>query len=407
MHGHTFATAIMMMSSASAAAAQSSWITVGESAYMQLKQGGYKVTIRANQPVPLERQGNAESLYLIEVPTRDVPKIAAMLHRKLRHCGGFMFHANEAQARTALASGVLQAAPLGTRPSYAVVNQALAAPILAQMDEQRIAATIARLSGFVNRYYSSSHGAEAANWLGKAWTELAAGHGGILVTPFVHAGYGQRSVIATIAGSDKAAEVVVLGAHLDSINISADRGAAPAPGADDDASGVAGLTEVLRVLAAANYQPRRTIKLIGYAAEEVGLRGSQDIARDFQKNKVDVVGVLQLDMINFKGSAKDIYLITDYTDGQQNQFLGKLIATYLPALTVGTDKCGYACSDHAAWSALGYATSMPFESMLAEDNPHIHSKHDSYANSGNQAAHALKFARMAAAYAIELGTDAP
>jgi leucyl aminopeptidase len=178
-----------------------------------------------------------------------------------------------------------------------------------------------------------------------------------------------------------------------------------APGADDDASGVAGLTEVLRVMSVANYRPRRTIKLIGYAAEEVGLRGSQEIARAFKQNQVDVVGVLQLDMTNFKGSSKDIYLIGDYTDGEQNSFLGRLIATYLPDVTVGKDTCGYACSDHAAWHAQGFAASMPFEAELGQDNPHIHSKHDTYANSGSQAAQALKFARMAAAFAIELGTE--
>ncbi len=406
MYGRTLTAAVMMVSG-TAAAAQGSWVTVGERAYAQLKHSGHKVTIRANQPVPADQAGRAESVYLIEVPARDVPRIAATLHRKLRHCGGFMFHTSEAEARAALASGALRPVPLSTRPSYVVANQALVAPMLAQMDEGHIATTIAGLSGFVNRYYSSPHGAQASNWLRQTWAGIAASHTGISVAQFAHAGYGQQSVIATIAGTDKASEVVVLGAHLDSISLASDRAGAVAPGADDDASGVAGLTEVLRVIAQANYRPRRTIKLIGYAAEEVGLRGSQDIARDFKKNKIDVVGVLQLDMTNFKGSSKDIYLISDYTDGEQNRFLETLIAAYLPAVTIGHDKCGYACSDHAAWTALGFVTSMPFESALAQDNPHIHGKHDTYANSGGQAAHALKFARMAAAYAIELGTDTP
>jgi leucyl aminopeptidase len=403
MYGTSLAAAVLMVSG-SAAAVEPSWLTVGENAYAQLKLSGYKVTIRANLPA---RDGAADNLYLIEVKARDVPHIAATLHRKLRHCGGFMFHRSETAARAALASGALRPAPAATRPSYELANQALVAPVLAQMDEQHIAATIAGLSAFVNRTYSSPHGVAAANWLSRTWSEIAASHASIAVTQFTHTGYGQRSVIATIAGSDKASEVVVLGAHLDSINLGSFGSSAVAPGADDDASGVAGLTEVLRVLAAANYRPRRTIKLIGYAAEEVGLRGSQEIAREFKKNQVDVVGVLQLDMTNFKGSARDIYLISDYTDGAQNKFLEKLIAAYLPAVTVGTDKCGYACSDHAAWDALGYATSMPFEALLSQDNPHIHGKNDSYANSGNQAAHALKFARMAAAYAIELGTGSP
>ena len=406
MHARTLATAVMMMAS-TAAASQTSWLTIGDSAYAQLKQSGHKVTIRANQPAPANQPGAPESLYLVEIATRDLPSIAATLHRQLRHCGGFMFHSSESEGRSALASGKLRLIRQGTRPSYVLANQAIVAPILAQMSEQNIAATIVDLSAFVNRYYSSTHGAQASNWLRDTWAALAARHGGMSVAQFEHAGYGQRSVIATIAGSDKAGEVVVLGAHLDSINLAGDRGAAVAPGADDDASGVAGLTEVLRVIAAASYKPRRTIKLIAYAAEEVGLRGSQDIARDFKKNQVDVVGVLQLDMTNFKGSSKDIYLISDYTDPDQNSFLGKLVEAYLPAVTVGSDKCGYACSDHAAWDALGYATSMPFEAQLREDNPHIHTKNDSYANSGNQAGHALKFARMAAAYAVELGSESP
>jgi leucyl aminopeptidase len=406
MYRASLATAVMMVSGTAAASAPG-WLTLGESAYAALKQSGYKVTIRANRPARNSEPAAAESLYLIEVNAHDLSRMAATLHRKLRHCGGFMFHSSEDAARAALASGSLRPVPNAVRPSYQVANQALAAPILAQMDERNIAQTIAGLSAFVNRYYNSSHGAQASTWLGQTWADIAARHGGIAIAQFPHAGYGQRSVIATIAGSDKAAEVIVLGAHLDSISFAGDRESAVAPGADDDASGVAGLTEVLRVLAAASYRPRRTIKLIGYAAEEVGLRGSQDVARSFKKEKVDVVGVLQLDMTNFKGSSKDIYLISDYTDGDQNQFLGKLVAAYLPEVTVGADRCGYACSDHAAWDALGYVTSMPFEAMLSQDNPHIHSKHDTYANSGNQAAQALKFARMAAAYAIELGTGSP
>jgi leucyl aminopeptidase len=206
-------------------------------------------------------------------------------------------------------------------------------------------------------------------------------------------------------GSDKAGEVIVIGGHLDSINVASSRADAVAPGADDNASGIAGLTEVLRVLANSDYWPRRTIKLIAYAAEEVGLRGSQDIAGQHKKQGIDVVGVLQLDMTNYKGSGKDIYLIGDYTDAAQNEFLARLIAAYLPGLTVGRDKCGYACSDHASWTAQGYANSHPFESAMAGANPRIHGKADTYANSGEQAAHALKFARLAAAFAVELGSE--
>lgn len=407
MNRDGLAAAILMASSTAVAAAQSGWVTVGEHAYSQLKQNGYRVTIRANRPAPPAAPDGAENVYLLEVALRDVPDIARTLHRKLRHCGGFMFHSNEADARSVLGIDARPAAARAARPGYAIANQDKVKPLLESMDEHRVAQTITQLAGFVNRYYSSAHGADASNWLRDHWSGISQQHAGIAVTQFVHGGYGQRSVIATIAGSDKAAAVIVLGGHLDSINLDSSSAGAPAPGADDDASGIAGLTEVLRVLAASNYQPRRTIKLIAYAAEEVGLRGSQEIARDFVKNKVDVAGVLQLDMTNYKGSDKDIYLISDYTDAQQNTFLERLIAAYLPSLTVGKDKCGYACSDHAAWNALGFATSMPFEAAMRQDNPHIHTRGDTFANSGSQAAHALKFARLAAAFAVELGSDAP
>lgn len=402
MDRHSLAAALLMATS-SAAAAQSSWLTVGETAYVQLKQEGYRVTIRANRPVPPAERGSGENVYLLEVPARELPKIAGTLHRKLRHCGGFMYHASEGDALRMLEGGAIASG--ASRPAYTIAQQAVLAPLLAQMEEARIGATIGELSAFVNRYYTSVHGVEASNWLRKQWSDIAAAHAGIAVAQYPHSSYGQQSVVATIAGSDRGSEVIVLGAHLDSINMGSSRAGAAAPGADDDASGVAGLTEVLRVLAGANYRPRRTIKLIAYAAEEVGLRGSQDIARDFKKNKVDVVGVLQLDMTNYKGSDKDIYLISDYTDSQQNQFIGKLIAAYLPTLSVGTDRCGYACSDHAAWTAQGFASSMPFEASMGQDNPAIHTKHDTFAGSGSQAAHALKFARLAAAYAVELGSE--
>ena len=53
-----------------------------------------------------------------------------------------------------------------------------------------------------------------------------------------------------------------------------------APGADDDASGIATLTEVIRVALANGWKPKRTVKFMGYAAEEVGLRGSNAIAQN-------------------------------------------------------------------------------------------------------------------------------
>ncbi|MEN9865673.1 MAG: hypothetical protein RL748_1263, partial [Pseudomonadota bacterium] len=193
---------------------------------------------------------------------------------------------------------------------------------------------------------------------------------------------------------------------LDSINKYGNGETSKAPGADDDASGIASLTEAYRAMLVANYKPRRTIKIMGYAAEEAGLKGSADIAAKFKATNVNVAGVLQLDMTNYKGAANDIYIFTDYTDNLQNQFIENLIKTYQPGLTIGFDVCKYACSDHASWSKNGYYASMPFESSFALDNPKIHTPDDTLANSDVTAAHALKFAKLALSFAVELGSDA-
>jgi len=70
-------------------------------------------------------------------------------------------------------------------------------------------------------------------------------------------------VTLTIAGTDLADEKVVVGAHLDSILSFRMSDTARAPGADDDASGVASMTEALRALIASGYRLRRTTVTAG------------------------------------------------------------------------------------------------------------------------------------------------
>ena len=93
-------------------------------------------------------------------------------------------------------------------------------------------------------------------------------------------------MILTVQGAELPDEIVVLGAHLDSINTSGGGSTTQrAPGADDDASGIATLTEVIRISLASGWRPKRTVKFMGYAAEEVGLRGSKAIAQSFRQRK--------------------------------------------------------------------------------------------------------------------------
>ncbi len=319
--------------------------------------------------------------------------IGREIHERHGRCGGFMLHDSQQDAEAALRV-VRERRPI----DYTLDRAAVVSAVLPAVDEARIHSTIGELTAMKSRYYKSASGAAASRWLAEKWRTFTTRSD--VTIELVEHGYPQTSVVMTIPGTTHAHEVIVIGGHLDSISLSGFSG--DAPGADDDASGIATLTEVARVLLASEYRPARTLKFMAYAAEEVGLRGSQAIARDFQKRKVDVVGALQLDMTNYQGSDKDIWLMKDFTSGPQNTFLIQLIETYVGA-TWGLDACGYACSDHASWHQIGVPASMPFESRMAQRNKHIHTSRDTLETSGNNAAHAAKFARLATAYAIELG----
>ena len=74
------------------------------------------------------------------------------------------------------------------------------------------------------------------------------------------------NVIGEIRGTDKAEEIVLIGAHLDSWH--------GATGATDNASGVSVMMEVLRILKATGLRPRRTVRIALWGNEEGGVEGS-------------------------------------------------------------------------------------------------------------------------------------
>lgn len=389
---------LSLAATAGSSSKRRAWLTVGDAGFRQMQTVAPDVVSIASRE--LRTGGVSEKVHAVVMDESRLVAAAGAIHEKLGRCGGFMYHASEAEARAALSLRRVASA----LPPYSIDQREVVEPMLAGMKEQHIASTITALSAFTNRYYMSQTGVDASNWLLSTWRELAAGRDDISVAQLTHKAYPQASVMLTIAGTDLADESIVIGAHLDSILSFRMSETARAPGADDDASGVASMTEALRALIAGAYRPRRTIHAIAYAAEEVGLRGSQEIARQFRQAGKKVAGVLQLDMTNYKGAANDIVLISDYTNSQQNSFLAQLAGAYLPGLKVAYDKCGYACSDHASWDAQGYPVSMPFESSMGRDNPHIHTAKDTLDNSDGQAVHALKFARLTAAYLVELSS---
>jgi leucyl aminopeptidase len=368
------------------------WITLGAEAVAPMRES-FKSAGWEEPTAVLAK----DQVSVFRVKESQLSRLATLMHERFNRCAGFITHETQEEAVASL-----QPAPALAPQSlvtYTLDNATTVNALMGSVLETNVRGTITSLSSYSTRYYTSQGGVDAANWLLSKWKSyVPASRTDVTVELFRHASWAQPSVIFTIRGTTLPNEVVVVGGHLDSINSSGGN----APGADDDASGVASFTEVIRVAMSRNYRPQRTVKFMAYAAEEVGLRGSKDLAAYHKSNAINVVGVLQLDMTNYKGSSSvDVVVITDYSNSAQNTFLRNLITTYVK-IPQSNSSCGYACSDHASWYNQGYAASIPFEAPLGSDNPYIHTASDTLARSGNTATHALKYSKITAAYVAEL-----
>lgn len=353
-----------------------------------------------------KRDSTGAALMLVETQARQLSRISERIHQRERRCGGYFAFASRADAEAFIRADLSQQAKNSpaAKIRYTIDNATTVAPWLDQVQHANIHATITHLSNYQNRYYASSYGRQSAEWIQSTWMALAAGRSDVTSELFACATCStQPSVILTIRGREIPNEVVVLGGHLDSINISGGGVSQRAPGADDDASGIATLTEILRIAMASGWKPRRTVKFMGYAAEEVGLRGSNAIAQAHRAASANVVAVLQFDMTNYRASSSvDMRLVADYSNLPLQTFLNTLFDTYLAprGMTRGVDACGYACSDHASWTSAGYPAGFFFEGGGADGRafPLIHSTSDTLANMGNSAQNSGKFAMLGLAF---------
>ena len=356
------------------------------------------------------RDSVGTALVVSEIRAHQLAAVSDYVHRREHRCGGYFAFRSRREAEAFIRSDRSAAvAHKSLAANYTIDNAAQVADWLPQVSEARIYDTIDHLQSYRNRYYASTTGKSSAEWIRDAWQALAAGRPDVTTELFTACGNcsTQPSVILTIPGAELPGEIVVLGGHLDSINGSGGGLTQLAPGADDDASGIATLTEIIRVSLSTGWRPKRTVKFMAYAAEEVGLRGSNAIAQSFRGAGANVVGVLQLDMTNYKaGAVDDMQLIADYSNADLKSFLVALFDTYLAptGLTRGTHTCGYGCSDHASWTAAGYPAAMMFEAGDPGGYfPYIHTTGDTLANMGESAEHSVKFAKLGLAFLGELG----
>jgi Zn-dependent M28 family amino/carboxypeptidase len=107
------------------------------------------------------------------------------------------------------------------------------------------------------------------------------------------------NVIGVLEGSDSALrhEYVAYSAHIDHIGLSSTRPDSINNGADDNASGVAGLLELAEAFSRAGARPRRSLLFLAPSAEEPGLLGSAHFTDHPTVPLESIVGNINMDLI--------------------------------------------------------------------------------------------------------------
>jgi hypothetical protein len=183
--------------------------------------------------------------------------------------------------------------------------------ILAAVDPHRIEATVRKLVSFGTRHTLSDQtdphrGIGAArDWIFTTLQSYAATSGGRMTVE--KQSYVQQpasriptptritNILATLKGSTYPDRVYVVSGHYDSRVTDVMNSTSDAPGADDDASGVAVSMELARVMA--GHRPEATIVFAAVAGEEQGLYGSTHMAEQFKQAGKDVQGMFTNDIV--------------------------------------------------------------------------------------------------------------
>jgi hypothetical protein len=144
------------------------------------------------------------------------------------------------------------------------------AKLVTMMSEEALLATVRDLEAFKSRTVGQPGNAKAADYLHARLSKLP----GLQV---VYQDAKWRNVVATLPGSDPASkELYVVGAHYDCESTKPD----DSPGAMDDATGVAIVLEMARILSSQRF--RQTMVFACWNAEECGLHGAKSFVKQLQ-----------------------------------------------------------------------------------------------------------------------------
>ena len=258
-----------------------------------------------------------------------------------------------------------------------------------------IEANIEHLSSYHTRRYDSRFIWDVQDWLVRYYQKLDVDMVMLHNFPVPDSDIETAdNILAVKWGTTKPDEFVICGAHYDSWNSDgSDPDTIRSPGADDNASGVAGILETARLLSP--YKFERSIIFANWNAEEIGLVGSAAYAHDMAEQGLDIVAYFNLDMTGYLAEGSDIHVNLMYTtrDSLLGDYVKSFSRTYFPEMRIWQDWLAWGDSDYSSFNRNGYAAVHPFEDTHAS-SPFIHTRQDVLGLSVNNLEQSKRFTEL-------------
>jgi hypothetical protein len=247
--------------------------------------------------------------------------------------------------------------------------------LIAQVDTAQLHEYVQHLQDYGTRNAYSPEGIEAQNWIFDQFTSF-----GLQVELFdftMPGGPASDDIIATLPGTKYPNEYVILGAHYDSYSYSG-----AAPGADDNATGTAGVLEAASIMS--QYQFDRTIIFACWSGEEYGLYGSEAWATNAANLGMNILGYFNIDMAGYllPGSPVHTDIIAPTSASELVAFYTDVCSIYLPDFPITQATLSGGDSDHTSFNNNGYMGIFPFEDV-DHYSPYIHTSGDTIGPSVN------------------------
>ena len=258
-------------------------------------------------------------------------------------------------------------------------------------------ADIEHLSGYHNRRFDSHYIYEVQDWLVGRYQAFGADTVMLHDFKIYKPQWPEETadnILAVKWGTRTPEEYVICGAHYDSWN---DDGSDPdtirSPGADDNASGVAGILETARLLSHCSFD--RTVIFANWNAEEIGLIGSSAYAAECAFRRMDIVGYFNLDMTGYLAEGSDIHVHLMYTtqDSLIANYVYNFSHVYFPDMPIRQNWLQWGDSDYSSFNRNGYAAVHPFEDVHAS-SPFIHTRQDVLGLSVNNLEQSKRFTEL-------------